>query len=472
MSTLAPIRITLPKSQWTHLLALLSVTLAVLLAIMIGTPFLPLLLMIGLGAFAFTVLRVDAFLYAVVFFLPIPLRLPKEFPLHDATAIVRAAMLLGVCVRFFGEGRSLRSLFLGARLSYLTLAYGLISVLSAVLFNQRTILGMGAAIWLFSYLCFYFTIIGWIRTEQQMKTIISLLLLSTTIVALFGLYQSAIGGYGDLYSWLYPTQSKDVAFWTGRITSFFNYYTCLAGYLNLVLPFALACSLIQVGARLRFLAILCFITATAALLLTETRGAVLAFAGTLLLGAILLPRKLKSRRVLVVLILVTILGSGSLLGHLSPRYSSIEDDSGVMRFVFWDAAWGMFASSPLIGAGYGNFGGLYELAGEEIRRDVHNIYLQLLAETGVTGFAIFFLLLFISLRAAWRISCCPRDLTERVLGFAALGAILTVLTHGLVDYLFNASPQFGALFWMILALLVANGQLRAKRACAMSPELA
>jgi len=38
-----------------------------------------------------------------------------------------------------------------------------------------------------------------------------------------------------------------------------------------------------------------------------------------------------------------------------------------------------------------------------------------------------------------------------------------MFTHGFVDYLFNASPQFGTLFWMILALLLVNDQVLNQR---------
>jgi O-antigen ligase len=461
MSTVAPSnQESLPRPYWPRGLELLIATLAVQLTFALRLPYEFVLLIIAMGAFALAVLRVDAFFYAVVFFLPLSLRHPEVFGGHDdATAILRVMMFLGLCARSFLEGRSLRSWLLGTPLSYLAIGYGLISLLSAVLFNQRTLLGMGAFIWLLSYICFYFTITGWVRTERQMRTVISLLLLSTVVVALYGLYQSAIGDYGNLFDWLYPNRAKDVTYWTGRIPSFLNYCTSLAAYLNLVLPFALACTVIRASRSLRLLAISCLVTATIALLLTQTRGAVLAFAGTLLLGVFLLSRNPKSRKVLAVTVLITVLVSAFLVTQLSTRYSTILDDSGLGRLAFWDAAWAMFLSSPLMGVGYGNFGGLFELPGEDIRRDVHNIYLQLLAETGVMGFAIFFLLVAVALHAAWRQFHRPRHVMDQVLGFAALGAILSVLSHGFVDYFFNSSPQFGALFWMTLGLLVANEHL-------------
>jgi putative exporter of polyketide antibiotics len=41
-----------------------------------------------------------------------------------------------------------------------------------------------------------------------------------------------------------------------------------------------------------------------------------------------------------------------------------------------------------------------------------------------------------------------------IVNFAALGAVVALLLHGFVDFLFIVSPQFTALFWTILALLV------------------
>jgi hypothetical protein len=40
----------------------------------------------------------------------------------------------------------------------------------------------------------------------------------------------------------------------------------------------------------------------------------------------------------------------------------------------------------------------------------------------------------------------------RLVGIGVGGALATALIHGLVDYPFNANPQFGALFWLVLAL--------------------
>jgi len=44
------------------------------------------------------------------------------------------------------------------------------------------------------------------------------------------------------------------------------------------------------------------------------------------------------------------------------------------------------------------------------------------------------------------------DPLYRIAGSGTCGAIATTLIHGSVDFFFNVSQQFGALFWVVLAL--------------------
>src|SRR5262249_44270100 len=111
--------------------------------------------------------------------------------------------------------------------------------------------------------------------------------------------------------------------------------------------------------------------------------------------------------------------------------------------------------SPWVGVGFGNFRDLYSIPGIAPGVfDVHNLYLQLLSETGLLGFASFCCL------AAQVIRRCLRNLRQSdsnlhtVVNFAALVAVLSLLLHGFVDFLFIVSPQFTALFWLILGLVV------------------
>ncbi len=81
-----------------------------------------------------------------------------------------------------------------------------------------------------------------------------------------------------------------------------------------------------------------------------------------------------------------------------------SDETVVVREQLNQAAVAMFLRSPVVGAGLGNF--LVELPKNLVSRDiyflqpVHNIYLLLLAETGIVGFSIFVWLIFRVLRNA------------------------------------------------------------------------
>jgi O-antigen ligase len=90
------------------------------------------------------------------------------------------------------------------------------------------------------------------------------------------------------------------------------------------------------------------------------------------------------------------------------------DEGGTGRTELWGVAWEMARDNPITGVGLNNFvveskeyvrqpGSLefVELIAER-PRVAHNIYLQLLAETGFVGLALFLVLLASCLRAASR----------------------------------------------------------------------
>ena len=52
----------------------------------------------------------------------------------------------------------------------------------------------------------------------------------------------------------------------------------------------------------------------------------------------------------------------------------------------------------------------------------------------------------------------PVDVMDKILAFGVLGAILTMLIQGFVDFMFSVSPAFGTLFWTMLALLVVSAR--------------
>jgi len=88
--------------------------------------------------------------------------------------------------------------------------------------------------------------------------------------------------------------------------------------------------------------------------------------------------------------------------------------------------------------------------------DAHNLYLELLAETGLIGFAAFSILIVLALRTALRQLRTTENRFNKMIALAIFAAICGVLVHGTVDYLFHTTPQVTALFFFILGLLSAQ----------------
>jgi len=66
----------------------------------------------------------------------------------------------------------------------------------------------------------------------------------------------------------------------------------------------------------------------------------------------------------------------------------------LFRYDLWQASWAMWLDHPLAGSGLANSGTILICIGKQARTIValspHDSYLQVLAETGVVGFIMFF----------------------------------------------------------------------------------
>ena len=125
--------------------------------------------------------------------------------------------------------------------------------------------------------------------------------------------------------------------------------------------------------------------------------------------------------------------------------------------------------------GFGNFRYLYDpvLALAPVGLlDAHNLYLKAMAETGLVGTSLFLYLIYTIVCIASTQFRRPQCRLDSILGFSLMAGVTTVLVHGFVDTLFEASPQFGALFWLLVGLLVANERLRTSPAAPDSAAVA
>ncbi|MCC6169742.1 MAG: O-antigen ligase family protein [Caldilineaceae bacterium] len=134
-----------------------------------------------------------------------------------------------------------------------------------------------------------------------------------------------------------------------------------------------------------------------------------------------------------------------------------ENFAVLERLAHWVAALRMFALAPWLGVGPGNYETLYPLVRlpiwEEPLGHAHNIYLNVLAETGLVGLAGF--LLFWGSAAAWVWRSARRtaqitlhDSWRQALAAGILGVLAHLAVHSVFDNLFVQGIYLHLAFWL------------------------
>jgi putative inorganic carbon (HCO3(-)) transporter len=316
-----------------------------------------------------------------------------------------------------------------------------------------------------SYVGFFFFVLAWADSPGRIRKILSVLLYSTIITALFAILQQLVGGFTSFWLHLNPPDEIPFSDWAGRSASFLQHPNNLAGYLDLVLPFALTCCVLGRD-KWRKLGAWTLGLGFVALLSTQSIGGSVAFVSVLVLAVFCFARNSKKRLILLagICAFVCLLYLSRSFWNPSHSDEAMPGDLAA-RLLLWRTAWNHFTHSPVMGVGWGNFIGLYsfDIPGlPPAMLGAHNIYLQFLAETGLVGLVAFLYLVAQSLRQArsqWRSSV---DFLDSALAFGVLGALLSVLVEGFVDFLFDG--QLATLLWTLLGLLAASGRLQGESA--------
>jgi O-antigen ligase len=213
-----------------------------------------------------------------------------------------------------------------------------------------------------------------------------------------------------------------------------------------------------------------------AVFLTLSRGGLVAL-GTALVAAIVLGGRWR----MTVMALAAIAAIGcvtyfAVFASPDARHRVTTFRGGTGRTDVWTVGWRMVQAHPLHGVGAGNFAGSsvhYLLRPGAIKRDdfivdapkaAHNMYLEVLAELGVIGFALFLAVL------GFVLGC----LVRAVRAFARAGdRHLEILTRavfvalvGLLAADFFASREFAKELWLLMSLapaLLAMGRAELAR---------
>jgi len=319
-----------------------------------------------------------------------------------------------------------------------------------------------------------------IRTVGVLRQVIWTLLAGGACLAAVSLFQQVTGTFSRPYGGFGQVQS---AFFTGHASEARlagpigdpNYY---AQILLVLIPLGLLGLSGERSPRLRLVAIAVTTLVTAAVILTFSRGAGLAF---LVIFAIMAGLRYVKPRQAVAIVAAVAVGL-AVVPEYRDRLTSLTAVGGATEQAGSDAAADIsvrsrttemlaavlvFADHPVLGVGAGVFPSYYqeyanrvglqvldavgsgEREGEAARRESHNMFLSVAADLGIAGLVVFIGIISLTLadlvRARRRWLATRPDLANLATGF--LLAVVGFVTMGLFLTL-----AFERYFWLLIAL--------------------
>lgn len=330
---------------------------------------------------------------------------------------------------------------------------------------------------------FFLLIINWGGGPDFRKTINRILIITVSIVSVYGVLQS-------LSIDIFP--QKDLS----RVFATLGHPNFLAGYIALIFPLAAAVMILAKRPVVKFVMIIVMTVMVGGLIATWSRLGFLGFfSGVLtfiligrvnklrqgpLKSSVSLSRFYKYGLIVIVLLLVILIifSFGRLSESNRQRLPLLGSDELTMntvkiRLLIWEGALKMIKENPLWGMGIGTFSVYFPdyqpilfswITSErrEFAYHAHNEYLELTAETGLLGLGAFGWLLIICFSRARRSFRENTNPTDNLLLNGYLSGLIAfmVISVGSVGMRFAWVRPW---FWLMMALIVISTDLRPRR---------
>ena len=319
-----------------------------------------------------------------------------------------------------------------------------------------------------------------VRTHARRMALAAVLCATGIFEALYGLREAAMQRY-EIWGWV-----NRLIF--NRVTGTFVNPNHFAHYVAIVLPMALFLAafawhvsgdddvplsrrlvrLLEAHVLSAGFAVIAAIACVAAVLLAQSRGALLALGAGLMFVAALLPGRRLARLALagmavlvLVVTLIVYLGPERTVQRFVP--SEFERQTFVGRRIGISAAFSLWQRFSLFGSGLGTFERVVSMEQkqdlEKIYHHAHNDYAELAATGGTLGFVIGVVALlggYVALvRMTFGASSAELSWRRRAFQAAALASLTIAMVHALIDFNFHI-PSNPATLAAILGAAVAS----------------
>jgi O-antigen ligase len=344
-----------------------------------------------------------------------------------------------------------------SRLIVFTTLIFLAYLLLSLLFNDVRSDGLLIFITYTSILLFTALMTVTISEEKDASIIIHVIAATVLSVSLYGLYQVYVGAPVDP-SWLDESLTSNVI----RIYSVFGNPNVFGEFLTLTLPIVFAGFNLQRNKTIKVAYGLTFLLGMLNVLLTFSRGSMLAVFIVMALIVIV-----KDRKYLPLLVLALLVSPFILPPSIIERILTIfqgGDTSTSYRVSIYMASYDMLRDHVFTGVGLGNFKVLYNAYAYSAAKSfhAHNTVLMIFIELGLMGLLAWLYMMFVWVREIF--SAQKTDSAWSYYAFAAFAGVLGCTLQGMVDHIWHNYDILFFYFLMIafgfIASNIAKGQMR------------
>lgn len=291
----------------------------------------------------------------------------------------------------------------------------------------------------------YIVVFNAIRTRQQVHTLTMIFI----GVVLFMVWRE-LSGFVAGSSFSYEKRANG-PFWVVGLNA--NHFGAFIAHYAV---FALGLFAVDKHKVRRWLYLLTFFGSLYPLFYSYSRGAYVA-----VLAALLVLGVLRWRLLLVVLAVFLLTWSSVLPDSVVDRINTTESEDGeleesaALRIVVWNLAEKLFTDHPVFGIGFNGFW----FASEGLRlRNVHNYYLQTLAEQGVIGTLLFAALFCLAIASGWRLYKLGDDDFFKGMGLGFVVCVVAVMVTNVFGDRFS-QLALGSYFFVLWGLVDRAHQL-------------
>lgn len=321
-----------------------------------------------------------------------------------------------------------------------------------------------AAVQMFSLLIFFAAMLVYVNSATRLRRVAAFVTIFGFAYAFFSILQSVLSPEA-IFGIYKPAIAKPFGTFVNRN----DYAAMMVMFMSVPLGMLFSGAVTRDKRLLYIVAIALMATS---LLLSQSRGGLIAFVAEVILLAIFTMRE-RGKKTLVLsfalsalLLLIAIGGAFFVGGETSLVRFSGSDLSAetstetTTRYHIWSVTTRMIADNMPLGVGLGAYPAVYPRydtgTGYERVEQAHNDYLQILSDAGLIGVAlgIFFLYLLIK---QGREGILVENTLRRGIAAGALAGISAVLLHSIFDFVLHITAV-SLMFLMLLAMLVASAR--------------